>query len=427
MVILKDKFGNILTRPKNYSATDEQVQNAIDTRIADGTLNIDSANTRNLLAKGIKVTGVTNLANNASNQIGYKYKIEAGKKYVTNTAFIQNNGLRGVQFFDSGNNRIFASYDGDLTEVQFTTVNQGQYVNCYNTFVAPQNTDYLISVNKEMTLVLYDDFVKLGKFPNSNDVEIDFNGTKKFIIDGVFLNSLPTLQGKWIAFGDSYTNYLAREGGNFEGLALRFGIDIINKGIASSTIKNSSNGGSSYQPMVDRVDAIVTEYANQDVKLITFMGGTNDSWGKDSSLGNDIYDMSKGHIYGACHYIFNKLKTSFPNAKILVILQPSCANYQVSSITDDTTAQSLGFTDLANAQQFDDMQISVLKSQIKQRIVREVAEFYGLEVLDCCFNWYSPMNPSELTKYWADDKLHLTNEGNADITNRVRLKIYDMF
>ncbi len=37
-IILKDQSGNVLIRPRNYSATDEQVQRAIDARITDGTL-----------------------------------------------------------------------------------------------------------------------------------------------------------------------------------------------------------------------------------------------------------------------------------------------------------------------------------------------------------------------------------------------------
>lgn len=434
-IILKDKNGNQLNRIKNYSATDSQVQKAIDTRIADGTINIDIKNqnvkVRNMLIPYYKTaTNCLNSANGVSNQRGYFYKIEGGKKYVSNSTLIQGNGLSNLQFFDKDDNIICSSYDVDLTTLEYTEVKNGEYTITYVSFIAPLNATYVVQINSERTLCLFDDFIGIGKFPISNDIELNLDSNKYYIVDNILMKNLINMQNKTIlCFGDSYTNYLAKEGGYFAGLGQSFGANVKNYGIASSTIKNNSEGGSSYQPMVDRVDTLISENESDadNIALITFMGGTNDSWGKTSSLGENIYDMSKGHIYGACHYIFRRLKEAFPNAKILVILQPSCANYKISDITDEEVVKSLGFTDLANAQQFTDLQLSVLKSQTKQNIVDEVAKFYSLDVLDCCRNWYSPLNSNELSTYWDTDYLHLTSAGNEDLTNRTRLKLYELY
>ena len=55
----------------------------------------------------------------------------------------------------------------------------------------------------------------------------------------------------------------------------------------------------------------------------------------------------------------------------------------------------------------------------KETAVKECAEMYSLPICDCCFDFYSPMNPNELSKYWQSDKLHLTHDGNAELFKKL--------
>lgn len=60
-------------------------------------------------------------------------------------------------------------------------------------------------------------------------------------------------------------------------------------------------------------------------------------------------------------------------------------------------------------------------SQRKQKVVKEVAELYArtyknVHIVDCCFNWYSPLISSELQEVWSSDLLHLTTNGYEEIT-----------
>ena len=57
--------------------------------------------------------------------------------------------------------------------------------------------------------------------------------------------------------------------------------------------------------------------------------------------------------------------------------------------------------------------------QLKEGVVREMAERYGLPICDCIFEWYNPSNPIEATKYWQSDKLHLTADGHQAVIDKL--------
>lgn len=212
------------------------------------------------------------------------------------------------------------------------------------------------------------------------------------------------LNGKtWLALGDSYTNYL---NGMWSSLATKWGMTYANYGVASSTIRVSSGGSDyAYQPMSQRVDTMISEHANDDVGLITFMGGINDGYTPEKIGTLDSTALTT--IYGGCHHIFNSLINAFPNAMVLVILQPVSGN---GTATEDG---------------FDGEQNSIYAAQLKQRAVKETAEFYGLPICDCCFKWYTTANPNDLATIWQSDKLHLTAIGNNDLTNKMVYVIND--
>ncbi len=244
----------------------------------------------------------------------------------------------------------------------------------------------------------------------------DINGNL-IATGGASTADLSSLKGKkWLALGDSYTFAFAgrvTDGvtpsteGLWYDLASQYGMTLYSYGIVSSTIRHSTNNGTdgySFQPMVNRVDNLIADHSSEadNVGLITFMGGANDSWAEEF-LG-DLKSTENTTIYGSCHQIFNKLTNAFPNAKIVVILQP---------VLGDSTAPTEG-----EFVGFDGLQYSIYAQQLKQRIVKEVAEFYGLPICDCCFEWYTTANPTHLSKYWQADKLHLTFEGRKELNKK---------
>lgn len=208
--------------------------------------------------------------------------------------------------------------------------------------------------------------------------------------------------GVMLTLGDSYTAYM---NSSFSTFATKHGLVQDNRGLASSTIAGSEDGSTvGYHAFWVRLDEAIAEYQAghvingttytcDDVKLITFMGGANDWTTVDASQGidriGDRNSTNKEQLYGACDYIFNTLLTTFPNADIVVILQPS--------------SEAKGNNIM----------------QLKEGIVREMAERYGLPICDCIFEWYNPSNPNEATKYWQSDKLHLTAEGHQAVIDKL--------
>lgn len=229
-----------------------------------------------------------------------------------------------------------------------------------------------------------------------------------------------SLNGRvWLALGDSYTHLLGASYGDGHGLtpcttgkwgelASQLGMTLYGYGISSSTIRFSMNTGSdghSFQPMVSRVDTLIADHTEEadNVGLITFMGGLNDSFA-ETFLG-DLKSVENTTIYGSCHQIFNKLTNAFPNAKIVVILQPVSCNNSPPADSE--------FSGMSDAQ------YCIYSAQLKQRIVKEVAEFYGITICDCCFDWYTTANPIHLSTIWSADLIHLSTLGNQKLTEKL--------
>lgn len=207
--------------------------------------------------------------------------------------------------------------------------------------------------------------------------------------------------GLMITLGDSYTAYLNTF---FDTFATKHGLIQKNVGLASSKIARPEGEGlDTIKSFVTRLDELIASfpitindvtYEIADVKLITFMGGANDWTTVDESEGidriGDRYSTDKGQIYGATKYCLQTLQETFPSADIIVILQPNNAN---------------------NA--------DFCVMELKENIVKECAEMFSLPICDCCFDFYSPSNPTELAKYWQTDKLHLSNDGHQALVDKL--------
>ena len=232
--------------------------------------------------------------------------------------------------------------------------------------------------------------------------------------------------GVWIALGDSYTVYADSY---FKALAEKYGMIYDGQGKVSSTVCGDNTGSKGFSPFHSRMDGFIANYTGngqtingvaytaEDVKLITFMGGANDGFGKSSWLGSPT-SMDPMFLYGACNYMFRKLHENFPNARIICILQP--ANYSdAMNYTDDATAQTLGFADLAELQAWDVYSFGQYKMECKEKAVMECAKRFGIHVVDCIFDWYSVVNPTQRATYWNTDKIHLSAAGSAALADKL--------
>lgn len=207
--------------------------------------------------------------------------------------------------------------------------------------------------------------------------------------------------GIMFTLGDSYTAYMKS---HFDAFATKHGLIQDPRGLASSTIAGSADGSTvGYHAFWVRLDEAIAQYKAEggytlngtaytcdDVKLITFMGGANDWTTIDESqginrIGSGINETNKETLYGALNYIFATLLSTFKNADIVVILQPSNPNKGVQQM------------------------------YLKENIVREMAELYSLPIVDCCFNWHQHTNPKDKAKYWQSDELHLTSAGHDEV------------
>lgn len=234
--------------------------------------------------------------------------------------------------------------------------------------------------------------------------------------------------GVMLTLGDSYTTALKTL---YDSFAAKHGLVQDNRGVASSTIAGDTDEGIGFRPYWSRLDTAISEYAAgfeingvtysaDDVKLIAFMGGAND-WDVVNEtidrIGKGAFETDKKKLYGALNYIFAKFLSAFKNADIVVILQP--VNYHTEVPADEASATNIGFESLAQAQAMTAQQYSTYKMARKEKVVREMAQMYGLNICDCCFEWYNPNNPADAETYWSADKLHLTIAGYEAVIEKL--------
>ena len=218
--------------------------------------------------------------------------------------------------------------------------------------------------------------------------------------------------GIMFTLGDSYTAYMKK---HFDAFATKHGLVQDPRGLASSTIAGSADGSTvGYHAFWVRLDEAISQYKAEggytlngtaytcdDVKLIIFMGGANDWTTIDESqginrIGSGINETNKETLYGALNYIFTTLLSTFKNADIVVILQPSSPKKGVQQM------------------------------YLKENIIREMAEVYSLTIVDCCFDWHQHTNTLDQVKYWQEDKLHLTTAGYDDIIADLEKKVNNL-
>lgn len=210
------------------------------------------------------------------------------------------------------------------------------------------------------------------------------------------------LNGKKILFlGDSITQGVgvANPDNIFVNrIASKTGAICKNFGVSGTKIQNmifqyeDKARNESFIQRVDRMDP--------EADVIVVFGGTND-WGEgDAELGV-MEDRDPHTFYGACHTLFTNLINKYPDAEILVLTPLHRRR--------ETLPQADGLRHIENN--------TILVDYVN--IIREVAEYYSLPLLDMWkFGKFQPAVPI-LKEKFMPDALHPNDEGHEILANRI--------
>ena len=160
--------------------------------------------------------------------------------------------------------------------------------------------------------------------------------------------------------------------------------------------------GSAVRPKNDYVD--VNSFCERFDKMdnnadaVVVFGGTNDYGHGDANIGN-FDDRTPDTFYGACHYLFSGLIKKYLG-KPIVIMTPlhRCEERLIPT-------KPFG-------------QYGTLKNYVD--IIREVAEYYSLPVLDLFAKSGIQPEIPEIKQLYMPDGLHPNDKGNAVIAHMLK-------
>lgn len=141
------------------------------------------------------------------------------------------------------------------------------------------------------------------------------------------------------------------------------------------------------------------EQMDDDADIVVVFGGTNDFGHGDAPLG-EFSDRTPDTFYGACHYLYSGLIRKYLGKTIVIMTPLHRCN------------------ELCKRGDFKEQDYGTLKTYVD--IMREVAEFYSLPVLDLYA--YSGMQPmvDEIREVYIPDGLHPSDEGNRVIAHMLK-------
>lgn len=138
---------------------------------------------------------------------------------------------------------------------------------------------------------------------------------------------------------------------------------------------------------------------DDDADVVVVFGGTNDFGHGDAPIGC-FEDREYTTFYGACHTLFTDLINKYPNA-VIVIMTPLHRRNEDNLKGDGFKAED----------------VAPLSTYVK--IIKEVAEYYSLAVLDMwSISGIQPRVPIIKEKY-CPDGLHPNDAGHEIIADRV--------
>ncbi|MBE6757574.1 MAG: SGNH/GDSL hydrolase family protein [Ruminococcaceae bacterium] len=209
------------------------------------------------------------------------------------------------------------------------------------------------------------------------------------------------LQGKTINFlGDSITEGHGTSAPDKKFTALlaaKYGVISRNYGIGGTRIAKQHTP--SIEPRWDRDFITRVAEMETDADAVVVFGGTNDYGHGDAPLGV-MSDRDRLTFYGALHTLYNKLITKYPD-KPIVIVTPLHRCNELSLRGDGGKLQDA----------------APLKAYVD--IIREVAEYYSLPVLDLYKN--SGMQPEVpiIKERYIPDGLHPNDAGHEILAAKI--------
>lgn len=138
---------------------------------------------------------------------------------------------------------------------------------------------------------------------------------------------------------------------------------------------------------------------DDDADVVVVFGGTNDYGHGDAPIG-EFTDRTPETFYGACHYLYSGLIKKYLG-KVIVIMTPL---HRTGENSKSGSAKPREY--------------GILKEYVN--IIREVAEYYSLPVLDLYKE--SGLQPAikEIQEKYIPDGLHPNDEGHKVIANKLR-------
>ena len=422
--LIKDKYAFLILSTKSISiGTDFFKIPGVGEYVGNGTGDVSIGSEFTSLLKDIPISSLKdankeyyNLFSGVQDESSGFYYLPIRSQYVI---YATSGGWSNGQFMikaaykDGTVKSIFSTFQDTTTLKETNTVDIDNAVAVYITTVVSETVLNGVMISTRDDLKEYHPYGESYFNPSEQMKVLVQSAAQEDIVKNYG-------SGVLLGIGDSYM----QNNPALAAIAAKHNLVCDNRGMASSSISGDEAQTVGLYPFWSRINTAVGEYTTgktiddavyhcEDVKLIVFMGGANDGW-IDYRRGAGKTETDTNTIYGALNSCFSTLLGNFPNADIIVILQP--VNYNVSSSGwDEEMAKGYGFESLAAAQKFSDYQLGQYAMHTKESIVKEMAEMYGLNIVDCCFNWYSVLNPNDREKYWKTDKLHMTSYGNDEI------------
>ncbi|MBQ2696518.1 MAG: SGNH/GDSL hydrolase family protein [Clostridia bacterium] len=138
---------------------------------------------------------------------------------------------------------------------------------------------------------------------------------------------------------------------------------------------------------------------DDDADVVVVFGGTNDHSAGDAPLGT-FSDRTPDTFYGACHYLFRGLTLKYLG-KPVVVMTP---------LHRDKELDLKGFH-----RKFD---TGLLKDYVN--IIREVAEYYGIPVLDLFATCAIQPEIPEHKQMYMPDGIHPNDAGHAMVARKLK-------
>jgi lysophospholipase L1-like esterase len=185
----------------------------------------------------------------------------------------------------------------------------------------------------------------------------------------------------------TYWNVLGRETGAI----------VRGYGIGGTRFVKQTNPSANHRHDLDFI--MRAKEMDKDADMIVVFGGTNDFGHGDAPLG-EFSDRENTTFYGACHTLITDLINMYPEATIVIMTPLHRCN--------EDNPRGDGFK--AN-------EVAPLSTYVK--IIKEVAEYYSLPVLDMwAVSGIQPRVPVIKQKY-CPDGLHPNDAGHALMAKRL--------